>query len=186
MIKKTKIVNLFGGPGCGKSTGAAYIFANLKMAGVNAELVTEFAKDKTWEHNSKALTCQPYVFCKQSYRMDRCADEVDVIVTDSPLFLSAMYNDDTDIEPEFTKTVIKKFNEFNNFNYFLRRCKTYNPKGRNQTEEEAIELDKKIKKNLDNFGIQYSEADGDKVGYEHILEEIFRVLILEKIIQKED
>jgi len=177
----TKVINLFGGPGCGKSTGAAFIFARLKMAGVNAELVTEFAKDKTWEHNSKALTCQPYVFGKQSYRMDRCADEVDIIVTDSPLFLSAMYNDDKEIEPEFTSTVIKKFNEFNNFNYFLRRVKLYNPKGRNQTEEEAIELDKKIKKNLDNFGIKYSEANGDKDGYETILNEIFKVLILEKL-----
>lgn len=174
----TKVVNLFGGPGCGKSTGAAFIFAKLKMAGVNAELVTEFAKDKTWEHNSKALTCQPYVFGKQSYRMDRCADEVDVIVTDSPLFLSAMYNDDNDIEPEFTATVIKKFNEFNNFNYFLRRVKPYNPKGRNQTEEEAIMLDNKIKQNLDNFGIEYSEVVGDKSGYEAILDEIFKVLIL--------
>ena len=43
---KTIVVNLFGAPGAGKSTGAAYIFALLKMAGIEAELVTEFAKDK--------------------------------------------------------------------------------------------------------------------------------------------
>ena len=43
------VVNLFGAPGAGKSTGAAYIFSQLKMAGINAELVTEFAKDKVWE-----------------------------------------------------------------------------------------------------------------------------------------
>lgn len=43
----TLVVNLFGGPGSGKSTGAAYVFARLKMLGYNAELVTEFAKDKT-------------------------------------------------------------------------------------------------------------------------------------------
>lgn len=42
----TLVVNLFGGPGSGKSTGAAYVFARLKMLGYNAELVTEFAKDK--------------------------------------------------------------------------------------------------------------------------------------------
>ena len=40
------IVNLFGVPGAGKSTGAAYIFSRLKMLGVNAELVTEFPKIK--------------------------------------------------------------------------------------------------------------------------------------------
>ena len=165
----TKVINLFGGPGCGKSTGAAYIFSLLKMKGMNVELVTEFAKDKTWEHNSKALTCQPYVFGKQSYRMDRCADEVDIIITDSPLFLSAMYNFDSNIEPEFTQTVIKKFNEFENYNFFLKRLKEYNPKGRNQTEEEARELDNKIKTNLNKFNIEYEEVNGCKEGYEYIL-----------------
>ena len=142
------------------------------MKGMNVELVTEFAKDKTWEHNSKALTCQPYVFGKQSYRMDRCADEVDIIITDSPLFLSAMYNFDSDIEPEFTQTVIKKFNEFENYNFFLKRLKEYNPKGRNQTEEEAKELDNKIKTNLNKFNIEYEEVNGCKEGYECILNSI--------------
>lgn len=168
----TKVINLFGGPGCGKSTGAAYIFSLLKMKGMNVELVTEFAKDKTWEHNSKALTCQPYVFGKQSYRMDRCADEVDIIITDSPLFLSAMYNFDSNIEPEFTQTVIKKFNEFENYNFFLKRLKEYNPKGRNQTEEEAKELDNKIKTSLNKFNIEYEEVNGCKEGYEYILNSI--------------
>lgn len=36
------IVNLFGTPGAGKSTGAAYVFSQLKMHGINCELVTEF------------------------------------------------------------------------------------------------------------------------------------------------
>lgn len=169
----TKVINLFGGPGCGKSTGAAYIFSMLKMRGYNCELVTEFAKDKTWEHNSKALSCQPYVFGKQCYRMDRCKDEVDIIITDSPLFLSAMYNDDSDIEPDFTQTVIKKFNEFENYNFFLKRSKEYNPKGRNQTEEEAKILDLKIKNNLYNFKINFLEVDGCKDGYDMIISTIF-------------
>lgn len=45
------VINLFGVPGAGKSTGAAYIFARLKMLGINTELVTEFAKDKVWDCN---------------------------------------------------------------------------------------------------------------------------------------
>jgi len=43
MPSKCIVINLFGVPSAGKSTGAAYIFSQLKMAGVNAELVTEFA-----------------------------------------------------------------------------------------------------------------------------------------------
>ena len=54
-MKNPIIVNLFGVPGAGKSTGAAYIFSQLKMAGVNAELMPEFAKDKVWEENKEAF-----------------------------------------------------------------------------------------------------------------------------------
>ena len=89
---KTIVVNLFGGPGSGKSTGAAYIFSQLKMAGINCELITEYAKDKTWEKNMTALDCQEYILGKQSYRMKRCADKVDVIVTDSPLPIGLFFN----------------------------------------------------------------------------------------------
>ena len=40
------IINLFGAPGAGKSTGAAYVFSQLKAAGVNAELVTRYGKEQ--------------------------------------------------------------------------------------------------------------------------------------------
>ncbi len=51
MIKKhdTLVVNLLGGPGSGKSTTAADVFARLKWQDINCELVTEFAKDLVWE-----------------------------------------------------------------------------------------------------------------------------------------
>ena len=69
---KTIVCNLAGSPGSGKSTLAAYVFAKLKMMGINCELVTEFAKDKVWEKNNEALSNQIYIFAKQYYRMSRC------------------------------------------------------------------------------------------------------------------
>ena len=56
------VVNLFGVPGAGKSTGAAYIFSRLKMEGVNCELVTEFAKDKVWEQTEEVFKNQSVFF----------------------------------------------------------------------------------------------------------------------------
>ena len=53
--RKTLIVNLFGAPGCGKSTLAAALFSELKKAGFNAELVTEYANDKVYEKNQTVL-----------------------------------------------------------------------------------------------------------------------------------
>ena len=80
-MKNTLIVNLYGGPGSGKSTGAAYIFSKLKMAGVDAEYVTEYAKDKVWEGNKEVFNCQFYITGKQVFRIHRCFGKVDVIVT---------------------------------------------------------------------------------------------------------
>ena len=154
------IVNLFGAPGAGKSTLAAYIFAKLKMAGVNAELVTEFAKDKTWENNHKALSNQVYVFGKQLYRITRCQDDVDVIVTDSPLLLSVIYNHSDILGEDFNNLVYKVFSSYNNANYFINRVKKYNPKGRSQTEEESDEIAVEVKEMLNKYGVDYTEADG--------------------------
>ena len=84
------LVNLFGSPGTGKSTGAAYIFSQLKMRGINAELVTEFAKDKVWEESKAVFNNQAYIFGKQYFRISRCADKVDVVITDSPRLYRSM------------------------------------------------------------------------------------------------
>jgi hypothetical protein len=172
------VINLFGGPGCGKSTGAAYVFSKLKMLGVNAELTSEYAKDKTWEGNMKAIACQPYIFGNQVYRIDRCIDDVDVIVTDSPLLLSLFYNRDEAIEPYFTQLVEAKFNEYENLNFFLIRNKVYNPVGRNQTETEATEIDEQVLKFMSAYEreLKYDVVTGDNEGYDKIVEKVLDYL----------
>ena len=172
--KRPLVINLFGAPGAGKSTGAAIVFAELKKRGVNAELVTEFAKDKTWEGNATALGCQEYVFGKQSYRLARCRADVDVIVTDSPLPLSLLYVSDPALlgDGAFQKVVMNVFNSYNNLNYYVNRVKPYNPKGRNQTENESKVLAAGLKSLLEENGIVHEEINGDDEGYAAVVEEV--------------
>jgi adenylate kinase family enzyme len=181
-MKKPIVVNLTGAPGAGKSTGAATIFAELKKLGINAELVTEFAKDKTWEHNMTALNCQEYVFGKQSYRLNRCRDDVDVIVTDSPLPLGLIYNTNPALDYHFEQVVMNVFNTYENINFFINRVKPYNPKGRNQTAEESDQLSLCIKDLYKNLNIGYIEINGDNEGYSKAIQ-----LVLEHLdfIKKE-
>lgn len=139
--KKLKVVNLFGGPGAGKSTTASGVFSVLKLNGINCELVTEFAKDLTWEERQKTLHNQYYIFGKQYHRLWRLRDKVELVITDSPLLLSLIYASN---EPVFKKLVVEAYNQFNNLNYYIQRVKKYNPAGRSQTKEEAIQIDDQI------------------------------------------
>jgi hypothetical protein len=146
-VKGPLVVNLFAGPGAGKSTLASGLFYKLKMNGVNAELVTEYAKDKTWEGASKCIfDNQIYIFGKQHHRQFRLLEGVDVIVTDSPLLLSIYYADfkDRELKNSFNDVVVKAFNQFNNISYFINRNKPYNPKGRSQTFAEAEDIDRSV------------------------------------------
>lgn len=136
----TLVVNLYGGPGTGKSTTAAAVFAELKTAGVNTELVTEYAKDKVWEQSTHILGNQIYLLGKQFHRLWRLKDQVDVIVTDSPILLLMEYGKEWG--PTYRKLVREAYDHFDhNMDVFLKREKAYNPKGRLQTEEKAKALD---------------------------------------------
>lgn len=175
-MKTPIVINLTGAPGAGKSTGAAKLFCELKMLGINCELVGEFAKDKTWEHNKTALSCQEYVFGKQSYRLARCRDEVDVIITDSPLPLTILYNSNEAIAKPLEELVMAIYDSYENINFFINRTKPYNPKGRNQTAEESDVLSFKIKELYNNLRIDYIEITGDTEGYTKALQ-----IVLEKL-----
>ncbi len=170
------VINLFGAPGAGKSTGAAYIFSQLKLKNINAELITEFAKDKVWEENKEVFKNQAYIFGKQSFKMSRCKDKVDVIITDSPLFLSALYNSDKVLGEDFNNVVLNVFNSYDNFNVFIQRVKPYNPIGRNQTAEESDALALELKNKLQERNIPYLCINGDQASYDSVIDKIMKVL----------
>lgn len=88
----TIVINLFGEPGAGKSTAAMDITARLKRKGINAEYISEFAKDKVYENNGEVFKHQEYLFGKQSFKMGRVRNKVQAMVVDSPLLLSIIYN----------------------------------------------------------------------------------------------
>lgn len=172
-MKQPLVVNLFAGPGAGKSTLAADVFAELKWNGVNAELVTEYAKDKVWEESFKIFDSQIYIFGKQYHREKRLTD-VDVIITDSPLLLSVVYN--KDLGPTFNQLVYEVFSSFNNVNYFVERIKPYNPKGRLQDEQGAKELDQVVFNVLNQYNVDYKTIRGEKP-----TTEILARVIMEKL-----
>ena len=162
VIMETKIINLFGGPGCGKSTTASGIFYELKKRGYECELSPEFAKDKVWEDSLRTLDDQIYIFGKQYHRIWRLIGKVEYIICDSPLLNSVIY-DSTD--NQYLKgLVVSEFKKMNNINVFIERGNVFVQNGRNQDEEESKHIDSKIIDLLDEIGEKYvSFAQSDVV-----------------------
>lgn len=171
------IINLFGAPGAGKSTGAAYIFSQLKAAGVNAELVTEFAKDKVWEETKAVFENQAYIFGKQYFRISRLVGKVDVVITDAPILLSVFYNKDNAVlGKEFNDLVYKVFDFYDRIDVFVHRVKPYNEAGRFQTEAESDQLCSDMIKFLNEYGVDCLHINGDFVGYDALTDTIMEAL----------
>lgn len=166
------VVNMFGVPGAGKSTAASYAFSKLKMLGYNCELIGEFAKDKVWEESRTAFKDQTYIFGNQSYRQSRCEGKVDILITDSPLPLSMIYNKDRRLTENFNLLVMDVFNAYDNINFLINRVNPYSPKGRHETEEESDALLRDIMNMLDTRSIDYENVNGDEEGYDLIVKKI--------------
>jgi molybdopterin-guanine dinucleotide biosynthesis protein len=146
-----KVINLYGGPSTGKSTTAAGLFYKMKSAGYKVELVTEYAKDLTYDKRHTILKNQEYVFAKQFSRLRRLKDQVDYVITDSPSLLQLVYLSDEFELPSLKNVIIEGHDYFDTVDIFLKRNlenHPYQEYGRNQTQEEAIEIDDKILKVL--------------------------------------
>lgn len=98
------------------------------------------------------------MFGKQSFKMGRVRDKVQVVVVDSPLILCIVYNNDETLGEDFDKTVHNVFDSYDNRNYLLTRKHTYEDEGRFQNEEEALEVRKQIINVLNELNISYNVA----------------------------
>jgi len=177
MIKRYRRVNILAGPGCGKSTTAAWLWSELKIAGFNIEYVSEYVKKWAFEKKSISSFDQVYLFAKQMYKEDSYLKSgADFIISDSPILQVGGYaTRNNDPFKDELISIAKKFNEtYPSINIFLDRSGIdYQREGRYEDYNAAVETDKFI---LDTL----REHDPD---YE-IFRTVDRKIILEHIITK--
>jgi len=164
-----KVINLFGGGGAGKSTTAAGLFHFMKLENIKVELVTEYAKELTYEGHKNILSDQLYVTAEQNRRLQRLKGQVDWVITDSPLLLGRVYAQyyKYDYRELYLSFVEDLFNSYHNENFFITRVKPYKTFGRNETEEQAKEIDECIKATLLTYEVK--DIPGDKNAPQKIL-----------------
>ena len=155
-----RIVNLFAGPGVGKSITAAALFAELKYRGHNTELVLEFAKDAAWEgRGPDFFAAQTYITGQQTYRIHRVIDKVEFVITDGPVLQSIAYVTE-DYKAQSLKHVIREHHDSDeSINILLKRTMPYDPNGRYQNAETALLVDEVIHDMLIEQGVIFTMLD---------------------------
>ena len=175
MSKKTFVVNLIGGPGIGKTTLSALIFAKLKMHPNKyvVEYVQEYAKQLVWTKNFDILNNQHYVSQYQYKLLKQMNGQLDFIVTDGPIIQGIYYNlhnrENTSNVDKTEKAILEWHHEFYNINIFLKRGGfDYEAQGRLQNEEEAKEIDVILKHLLKQNDIDFvmfdANSDNENIG----------------------
>ncbi len=85
-------IGICGAPGAGKSTTAAGIFYACKRKGIQVELVQEFVREEINKgFQLESVGDQLRIYVKQKEREDIVPATIDVLVTDSPIYLSLYY-----------------------------------------------------------------------------------------------
>lgn len=176
---KTKVVNIVGGPGAGKSTITAGVYYELKKKKLNVEISSEYAKDLVYENRMETFKDELYIFSKQAHRLFRLKNKVDYIITDRPLIMSVVYNnyynpESNDWNKAFSELVFETWKRYDNKVYLIKRVNDYIQEGRNESEEQAIELDELFKRKLEEYGIEYQIVNGDESAVEFIVEDILK------------
>lgn len=156
-----KVINLFGGPGSGKSTTRAGLFYLMKLSGFKVEEATEWIKEKVYEGSPYAFKDQLYTFAKQNKKLQEMDGKVDWVVTDSPLLLSHIYGGEK--SSTFHKLIDEEFNKYENINIFIKRAKPYQTFGRNESEEQARIKDQEIETLLTERGDRVIYVPGDEL-----------------------
>lgn len=167
------IINLFGGPGIGKTTLAARMFFELKTRGVEAACPEEYAKIALWQGRDYLLDNQLILLGRTWDAVTSLSTKVDVIVLDSPVLLCSHYAGDRE-PPYFHDTVLDFHRRHDRLNLLLSRNpeSQYSTNGRRETSQQAIGMDRKIQSLLETAGETYTHLGLDGAAIESLVDEV--------------
>lgn len=177
-------IGICGTSSSGKTETAKMLTRTLKIDfGVNAENVTEYATTFIQKYNrNPSFHDQFLIWHGQSSREKDAASRADVVVSDSPSFLSYIYTlflNKPEISPESSFVLSKTYkravfglNDYSNI-IMLKLNDYVENKVRYQTTEEAMKIQNMIADFLQHHNVKHLIAERDKVN--NIIDEIYYI-----------
>lgn len=151
----SKLINIYGSPGSGKSTFALFLVSEMKLRGLDCEYANEYIKyliAKSQNHIFDQLD----ILLEQYKQISAFYYNSDIVVTDSPILLSTIYGESYPHQNQLF-SLAKAFNsEFNNYNILIKpptNKEKYKDSLRLQNYEQSLELYEKGFKNLLNYNL---------------------------------
>jgi len=171
------LFNLFGGPGAGKSTTAAYLYAMLKMRGWHVEMTGEAARPFIYDGCPHKLENQVMMLGLQHENIKRLERSgLDVVINECPYILGYIYQaQHQSYGPEFLEIARKLEKELPDpYNIFIVRSYPYVQEKRIQNEEKAKDCDRQIRELVgNNF---WMIVEGTKAGLDTMVLKINELL----------
>lgn len=160
-MKDTLVVNFIAGPGARKTTLALSLAAKFKWANINAEYVSEYAKDVTWNESFKLFDNQLLILAEQYHRVRPLLGKVDIVLQDTSLLNSLAFLQKEEFK-NFEPLILELCSTMNCLNVFVERVHPYHSIGRIQTEVQSKELDKRYIEIMNKNNIPYIRVSGEE------------------------
>lgn len=183
MPSRLKVINLYGAPGAGKSTVRAGVFWLMKSLHLDVEEISEHAKElvhsgQTWQFQDAQLS----ILAAQHHRQLLVARSgYEYAVTDSPLALCSFYAPEGYLK-SFDAVIEETNSHYDNHNFLLTRYASadapYDPRGRTQTRDEAVQAELRLRSFLHERNIVFTEVPVSLQSPWHIVRQVAPSLAL--------
>src|SRR6185312_12994688 len=159
------VVNLYGGPGVGKSTLAATLFAELKKRGYDVELVGDVAREMLRDGIQASELNEVLIAATQYNRLINLEKRgCEIAISDSPIKLGCVYIENADtwkyrmLYDQVEALLRAMDRQFWHIDFLVEPGCDYDARGRVQTAAKAKELHDKIYNLVQAYAVKCSPA----------------------------
>ena len=161
----TKLINIYGAPGSGKTTFAAAVYSWMKRRHYHVEPVWEYAKELVYQ-DTLAIYPQGLIWREMMRRHQIYYNKVDYVITDAPMMMNSVYAAERTDYAEAREYAWMSSNFYKSYggvlNFMLPKpvAEHYNPEGRMHDVEQAQWLHHQIEDLANNYGQKLIHVSG--------------------------